>query len=308
MKTIQSSFILISILLFAPVGCGSSDSDTSSPVRVETDKDFRAYWNQGLAEITTYELTQARYGELRNGHATMIFVTEPFSIAQQVKSDNPSNEPKGSVEVLKLNMVKKFNTGIYPYSMMNSSFTPTETSAPGSMIKSTCTSQEWCGHTFTQWNKKGNDYELHQFSYFQSEGDVQKTMKNALLEDELWSTIRLAPSQLPTGKVEMIPGNFYSRLKHVDFAPYTAECSSTENGELIEYHINYPQLGRNLSIHFKKDFPHEIEYFEESYKDGWGADAQMLTTTAVKMKRIMSNYWNKNSNADAHLREELGLD
>jgi hypothetical protein len=41
--------------------------------------DFEKYWFNGEAELSSFQLTQARYGELREGKAVMIFVTEPFS-------------------------------------------------------------------------------------------------------------------------------------------------------------------------------------------------------------------------------------
>ncbi|MDP7238046.1 MAG: hypothetical protein QGI34_15090, partial [Candidatus Latescibacteria bacterium] len=40
---------------------------------------FGDYWYQGKAEITSYTLKQARYGEIHDGHVVLIFVTEDFS-------------------------------------------------------------------------------------------------------------------------------------------------------------------------------------------------------------------------------------
>ena len=34
---------------------------------VEKDKEFDTYWHQDKAEITSYDLYQARYGEMREG-------------------------------------------------------------------------------------------------------------------------------------------------------------------------------------------------------------------------------------------------
>ena len=90
----------------------------------DTDhKTFGDYWYQGKAEITSYEMEQARYGEIRKGHAVLIFVTEDFSKSKQVKLDNPQKDPEDAVKILKLNFVRKFITGIYPYSIMTSVFT-----------------------------------------------------------------------------------------------------------------------------------------------------------------------------------------
>ena len=81
---------------------------------------FNDYWYAGTAELSRYELEQARYGELHPGEAVMVFVSEPFDINKQVKSDNSEN----TTGVLKLNFMRKFNTGIYPYSTMSSTFSP----------------------------------------------------------------------------------------------------------------------------------------------------------------------------------------
>ena len=54
------------------------------------------------------------------GKAVLIYVTEDFLNKEQVKANRKS---KVSQTVLKLNRTKKFNTGIYPYSIMTSLFT-----------------------------------------------------------------------------------------------------------------------------------------------------------------------------------------
>ena len=84
---------------------------------------FNEYWYAGLAEVSGYDLLQSRYGEIHEGKAAMIFVTEPFSKKKQVKLDNPGQAGKDNTSVLKLNSTRKFLTGIYPYSMMTSVFT-----------------------------------------------------------------------------------------------------------------------------------------------------------------------------------------
>ena len=77
-------------------------------------QEFKDYWYSGKAEITSYNLSQERYGEIRKGKAVNIFVSENFLPKEQVKADNVSKE---NISVLKLNQTKNFNTGIYPYSV-----------------------------------------------------------------------------------------------------------------------------------------------------------------------------------------------
>ncbi len=50
--------------------------------------EFWSHWGDGKAELDGYALTQPRYGELREGTAVLIFVTEDFSDSlTRVKAD-----------------------------------------------------------------------------------------------------------------------------------------------------------------------------------------------------------------------------
>ena len=73
---------------------------------------FGSYWFQGKAELTSYTLSQARYGELHPGEAILIFVTEDFSRKKQVKLDDPAAAGADKVPVLKLNFEKNENVRI----------------------------------------------------------------------------------------------------------------------------------------------------------------------------------------------------
>lgn len=276
---------LATILLVLPlVGCGQSPN-------------FNRYWYNNQAELTSYKLTQARYGELHRGEAVLVFVTEPFNTTAQVKEDNP----KGKEEpVLKLNFHKQFTTGIYPYSMLNSCFMPVSNTKHA--IKISSSTQEWCGHTFLQMNNH-QQYELRSFSYFQSEGDQHIKLDKTWLEDELWAKLRLDPTSLPTGELSIIPAFFYLRLAHKAVKSYKA-VATNENGT---YTIHYPNIDRELRITYETGFPYLIKGWEETYVSGWGKNAKKLTTTATKMKTIKDAYWKHNHVKDSLLRKELQL-
>lgn len=293
-------FKQVSILFFlAILSCASSEPKLADEA---VQLDFNGYWNQGKAEITTYKLRQARYGELREGNAVTVFVTEPWNEEAQVKSDR-----QGDFQVMKMNMTKNFVTGIYPYSMMTSSFTPVD-EKNGRIQKVSTTSQEWCGHSFHQLNRRAEGLFFQGFSYFESEGDSEENLGNILLEDELWSMIRLKGDQLPTGEMNMLPSTMYLRLSHLEPKALRAVASLSDNGRLMSYSVQYPEIQRSISINFKSTFPYTIESWEEVYRDGFGSNARELTTTATLISREMMDYWNKNSNADRYLRKELGLE
>ena len=186
---------------------------------------FGGYWYQGKAELNRYELDQARYGEMHKGEAMLIFVTEPFLPERQVKLEE--GDPSKGITVLKLNSVRKFFTGIYPYSLMTSTFTPVDFSRTRT-LKVASSSQEWCGQTFTQVNFRNGRYEGALRSYFEAEGDRGFDFAPAWLEDELWTRIRLAPDTLPVGDVTVVPGLQYARLWHKEVRPEIGRASCRE--------------------------------------------------------------------------------
>lgn len=273
--------------------------------------EFKSYWNSGKAEITSYKLEQARYGELHSGYSVLVFVTEDFSKEKQVKLDRPGQSGDDKVRILKLNRIKKFDTGIYRYSMMDSVFTPVDINEYPSTLKLSSSSQEWCGNTFTQINLRDGEFKVESFSYFESEGDTAFDLENEFLEDELWTRIRIDPDSLPVGEIKIIPAAMASRLTHKELAVETAVASLGRNTDdpvsLMDYKLIYPASGRSMLVTFKKDFPHEIVSWEETYKSGFGESARELTTKATIDKTLITDYWNKNKPLDRVLREELGI-
>lgn len=304
----------LSILLLPFLSCNTNGQN--HPKINTSESEFNAYWFQGKAEISSYELEQARYGEIHQGDAVLIFVTEDFSKSKQVKLDNPEANKDDAVKVLKLNLTKKFNTGIYPYSMMQSIFTPLDLKTYPYPLKVTASSQEWCGHTFTQFNlNKDNTFTITSLSYFESEGDETIDLPATILEDEIWTIIKINPNSLPIGKTKMIPGSLYQRLRHTKFKVLEANTKLEQaqlynfpKEQLYCYSINYPELDRELKIYFTQTFPFSIVAWEETYESGWGATAKTLTTKAYLKKTLMIDYWNKHDNIDLPLRKKLGLD
>ena len=266
--------------------------------------DFRQYWYKGKGELTRYKLEQARYGEIHKGESVLIFVTEPFLTDKQVKLE--SGKSNAAVSVLKLNLTKKFFTGIYPYSLMTSVFTPVDFQKHRTLKVSSST-QEWCGQTYSQLNFKNNGYHALIHSYFQNEADQDLELKGTWLEDEIWTRIRIAPETLPVGDLEMVPALQYVRLGHIPLRVEPAAAQKKNEGKTQTYSVQYKNFKRTLTIRFDSAFPHAIQSWEEKMPGGFGPNAQILTTKAVKTHSILLDYWNKNGVADAPFREQLGL-
>lgn len=299
--------IIFALIGLTFAGCqdswANSEGENGAPQNADNrtaSQESKDYWYDGTAEITTYKLEQARYGEMREGTAVMVFVTEPFSKTSNTKSDRQKED---DVPVLKLNKMKNFNTGIYPYSIMTSTFLPFEGAAQS--LKISFTMQEWCGTMYSEMRNKDGQliFDLH--SYFEGESFKNKKIKATYLEDDLWSLIRLNPESLPSGKVQMIPSMSYLRLKHQPLKTYDATVKKTENSDgTTTYSIRFDELDRSISIDYESTFPHAIVKWEETYLDG----GKRLTTSAERIEQIKSDYWNKSGNQHSSLRKELGLD
>lgn len=257
---------------------------------------FKSYWYDGKAELTSYELEFYRYGEKRNGKAMMIFVTEDFLPETQVKANSKSNQ---TVSVMKLNSTKKFNTGIYPYSVMQSTFLPLEKETP--VLKITSSVQEWCGQSYAQLNHK-KDFELETHSYFEGEADSSFRIKPTLSENQLWIQLRINPKQIKPGKHKLFPDFSFLQLNHKEIKAYEALIDQTE-AKYIQTTINYDNLGRILKIYQEKTFPFAIEKWEEIEIN----KADTLISTAKKIKTLKTKYWQQNSNKYLHLRNSLSL-
>jgi hypothetical protein len=257
----------------------------------------RDFWFSG-AELNRYELSQIRYGEAHPGHAELVFVTEPFLTEKQVKNETGTGP---SADVLKLNAMRTFNTGIYSYRTMTSTFQPIDLKNFPHALKSNTSVQEWCGQFFQQLNRSSDGWRGELRSYFQEEGDRDLRIGDALLEDAVWLKLRLAPEQLPTGPIEVIPGGLYTRFNHTPPQIQQAVAERSVDGKLNHYRIHYSSIERTLEISYDSKFPHIIR--------GWKEIGPAGTTQAELTHRIMnSEYWNQSKASDAHIRSELGLD
>ncbi|NJM24596.1 MAG: hypothetical protein HC859_02780 [Bacteroidia bacterium] len=234
----------------------------------------------------------------------LIFVTEDFSRKKQVKLDHPQAAGNDKVSVMKMNFVKKFTTGIYPYSMMLSAFTPVVQPREGHSVKVTMSSQEWCGHVYSQMNRDGNRYQVKSYSYFEQEGDANFAIKATLLEDEVWNLIRIDPSALPVGRVEVTPGLFFTRLGHKDLKAEFANISRREEENTVYYSVAFENSERTLAIQFTKSFPHKILGWTETFV---GLDGRQHRTSATLDKTLHIDYWTRNKNEFVYLRDSLNL-
>ncbi|MCB9265129.1 MAG: hypothetical protein H6558_08910 [Lewinellaceae bacterium] len=320
MKKLIFLFSLLTAGLWSCQNTGSSqkapvaDKEPAQPATVAFKKSqpkLGDYWYQGEAEISRYELAQNRYAGIHPGEAVLVFVTEDFLTDKEVKNENYSNP--NSTPVLKMNMIRKFPTGLYSYVIMTSVFTPTKVKDFPQTLKVATTTQEWCGHTYQQVNFRNGKYKNTLHSYFENEADQITEVDYAILEDELYNRIRMNPEGLPTGKLKVLPSTVITRLLHLPFEPVEAEASLSDysgpdfSGEgLRVYTLRYPALSRTLEIVFHSKAPFIIEGWTDAYPSIM--DKKVRKSVARRTHTIKSAYWKKNGREDYALREKLGLE
>lgn len=304
-------FIALVVLLSASLYASNGYAGAEIRFGTYTPAQFRDYWYNYGAEISRFDLHQMRYGEIHAGDAVTVFVTEKMNPAIQVKADNSGPE---DIPVLKLNAVRKFFTGIYPYSIMTSVFSPVDMQKYSLPLKISTSTQEWCGNVYTQMNLHDDEYRVRLHSYFEEEGDRDFEVKKYMPEDAVWNIIRINPQGLPRGEFFMIPGTVYARLVHRPVQPQKAtgaltavEEKSLEGKPLVRYEVNLPGEQRTLRIFFERDFPYRIQKWEEAYPGLPGSQAEDLATRAVRTHTIMDAYWLHHKNKDRQLLKKLGL-
>lgn len=277
---------------------------------------FWSYWGDGKAELSSYAVTQNRYGENRSASVVLIYVTEPFSLAKQVKLDNPQRGDKDVVQVLKLNRVKNFQTGIYPYSLMTSTFAPVynyklgaTAYAAGAPLKISFSSQEWCGAMFHQLNRTATGMHSHERSYFESEGDTDTPLDApaaTLFADELFIAVRGLLRPMPTGSVSLYPTLEYSRLLHKPLERETATIAAKDTRAsakkttvpATEWSISTPTQEWKFTV--EKAYPYKIL----AYQHAVGGN---VIERGELQESLRLPYWELNHNGDESHAKKLQL-
>lgn len=283
-----------------------ADVVTSSAFAAQHD-DFGSYWYQGQAELSRYSLEQRRYGETHTGEAVSILVTEDFLTDALVKHEFGPGD--AAVSVLKHNAYRRFYTGVYPYTIMTSTFTPADGDRT---LKAVTSVQEWCGLAWLQFERRGEGYEVEGRSYFQGEGDTEVRIDGAWLEDELVSHARIDPASLPVGELTVVPAGHHLRMAHLPLRPQPATATLEDGGDnpfndapVLTYTLRYAGIERAVVWTIERPFPHRVVAWAEYEGSTPGADVP--ATRAVLTDSIMLDYWRHHDVDDAPLRDALGL-
>lgn len=287
-------------------------------------EEFKGTWYDGQAELSSYVIDIERYGERRRGTAVVIFVTEPFSLSRRVKADPDKSTKADVVNVMKSNIILDFQTGIYDYNTMMSTFVSLEKGGEfpaGSLLKSSFSSQEWCGHVYEQFRPFGSSLKIDSHSYFDGEADkaLRVTIPpSAGYADGLFHWARgmtgpyLSPGAQALGAI--FASSFDARLSHFEQGFEQAEFTVASHTEAIKLETDgaaavprqatkksvKTESGRVFTFWVAKEFPFAILKWQVAGGRGPALSASLNKTTR-------NPYWKLNSNASAKRLEDLGL-
>lgn len=266
---------------------------------------FWATWGDGRAEVDAYHLVEPRYGEARDGTAVLVFVTETFTRGARVKSDGGHDD---EFPVMKLNDARDFRTGIYDYHLLTSTFAPLDgDTRRGVPTKVVFTSQEWCGSVFDAVVVDGDAARRMRHSYFDGEGDVDDTLHlgDAVFADALPIVARGLVGPLPEGPIRVFPTLADVRLQHgalaaVDGAWTVADTTHARAVPAGTFEVRDVTLaladGATTVWEVEEAPPRRIVAWRRS-------DGEAAELTGSERRK----YWEEHRNADAPLREGLGL-
>ena len=266
---------------------------------------FWDHWGDGRAELSTYEGEVSRYGAMREAEMVLIYVTEPHDRRRWIKDDDAPDDRR--VNVMKLNRLLKFQTGIYPYSVMTSTFAPTADWGRGRFqpTKITLTAQEWCGHVFHGIWPGPDRFMTEIRSYFASEGEHRElvdTPEQTLYQDALPIQLRELDGSFAGGgdwSGTIVPTLWHTRKGHTEPQPeeatITRRRAEVDETPVHRFVLSYADV--EVTYDIERAEPHRLVRWQHS-------DGSHLRLKATK--RLP--YWQLNRPGDESHREDLGLE
>lgn len=213
MRQRSPSLTLVLALALAAAGCRAGGPPATAGKAGAAANPFAAnpLWDDGRAEIDAYDASTRRYDILRPFTAYLIVVKEDCSRAQLVKAD-PGHDPKDLVTVLKLNHVLNYQTGIYSYHQMASSFFERDTM---DLVKFSLTSFEWCGNSYKEYTRRDGKASLHVHTYWDGQAEATYDLPSGpdvVLYDQVPLWIRSLPQGAGTERgLRVVAGQINSK-------------------------------------------------------------------------------------------------
>jgi hypothetical protein len=282
---------------------------------------FYEAWSDGMGEVNVYDLVEERYGELRNGNAVLVYVSEEIDRRSHVKVESGQTPPEDRIFVVKLNKLLRFSTGIYDYSVMTSVFSVPERHLghhPFQAARIVNTTQEWCGQVLQRADHREDDargsaasssWDLQLRSYFESEADHDDSISadGTDAEDNLWIWIReLDGPVLRVGEslpLKLLPSLWSLRKTHRPPALVSATIRKVETvrlltpaGEFDAVKWQWDAGARSVTAWVEDEGARRLLGWE----DKTGGHARLVSSERLP-------YWTVHDNDDLHWRRTLRL-
>lgn len=290
----------------------------SARLAAAPDPDFGAYWHDGKAELDGYRLIVQRYGHPRRARGVMIYVTEPFSRSKHVKLDDPSTAPGDALDVLKLNLVRDFQTGIYDYHTVVSLFVSSDDFSP---VKVAFSNSEWCGQVYEELNFTGSTVSQKLSSYFEGESTTSRlgVPPGGVQEDNLFILLRgLRGTYLKPGERRTVPflaSPFYRRLAHrpmdwttatIERIPRPATVTVPAGSFATDVYRVRPADRREGHFYVERSYPHRMVRWV--WKPAAAGNLLGATDSGELTGSTRLEYWKTHDPGDESYLKRLGLE
>lgn len=244
--------------------------------------------DQGKAEVNIYDATLMKYGQPRQGTVTQIWVKEPWDAKRGTKW---GGQGAADFEVIKLNHVVSYPTGMYRYEQMWSGFWKRDSAE---LVKWSLSHHEACGNTFKQARLSDGKAEYVHFSYFENEGDGREELvipPGAVFYDELPLKLRLLVSVglSEAFTVPLFPTVIHPKAGPMKPNPATIRQVRRDNAE-VEFEVKH--LDGIDRFVFETNAPFKLLRWEL-------ADGGKLNLR----KSLFTDYWNQNQPGDEKMLE-----
>jgi len=232
-------------------------------------------WDDGKAEVATYEGHKTIYGKDRVHTHRLITVKEDFNMDYYVKADWPYRQ-KPIMPIIKQNQVATIETPNYPYHMMASVFF--ERNDLENCVKLSVATQEWCGIT----NKEFALYDeptITYMSYWDGQGTGSESLndygKNVVFEEELPLLVRaLKHENKLEAEFKLYPNQTYTQvnpgvaptpaLLKVESYNQTLEVPSQvyDENQLWKVTVSTEAAPKDMEFFVNKEEPHTLVSYD----------------------------------------------
>lgn len=288
------SVLFVWIVLLESCGTPQAPRENGPALRPSSyDSEFRRQWDDGAAEVSSYQTQRLRNGNLLKGTATMIVRRATYSEDERVPVEpGKRTQPGDLFPAMEMSWIERYSSGLASGSEMTTSsvaLTSVDGRVPGAETKADFSFLGWDGQLFHQLVFDSTDIRSHQYSYFESEGDEQIALpypRDGVAGDALWFWARhMAAPALNSGEqhvVEMIPALREARERHLPLTwdRVTMSRSSAPNlfaGKPADVFSVRGEDGRSETFLVEQAPPYRVLRWENSF----GERADFLSSSRL---------------------------